>query len=134
MQPEIKSVSVKGAFWFLFAAFCVQSPNQLQASAAPQAEGREEARWKVLCLWKRRHTRVFSDPPTKTKTTRGEYMQLLSPGGRVYFLACRHDFAEALAELKKFPKNDTGSALYVKGFCLGKSREAPGSDCRFHGG
>ena len=39
------------------------------------------------------------------------YMKRLSPGGRVYFLACRRDYAEALAELDKLPKRNTGSGL-----------------------
>lgn len=47
-----------------------------------------------------------------------EYMQKLSPGGRIFFLTNRKDFAEALAALEKFPKKGTGSALYVKAVCL----------------
>lgn len=58
---------------------------------------------------------------------KNEYMKQLSPGGKVYFLACRHDYSEALEALKKLPKTDTGSALYTKAFCLvnlGKDKEA----------
>ncbi len=52
---------------------------------------------------------------------------MLSPGGRVYFLANRREYAKALSELDKLPKRKTGSSLYVKAFCLnglGRHREA----------
>lgn len=52
------------------------------------------------------------------KNAKSDYMRKLSPGGRVFFLANRKDFAEALVELEKLPKKDTGSALYAKAVCL----------------
>jgi tetratricopeptide (TPR) repeat protein len=59
-----------------------------------------------------------------------EYMKKLSPGGKVYFLACRRDYKEALALLAKLPKNNTGSHLYVKAFCLeGLDRHAEALKC-----
>lgn len=61
---------------------------------------------------------------------KSEYMKRLSPGGKVYFLACRRDYKEALALLAKLPKNNTGSALYVKAFCLeGLDRHAEALKC-----
>ena len=48
------------------------------------------------------------------------YMRKLSPGGKIYFLACRRDWQEALDGLAKFSRNSTGSALYVKAYCLEK--------------
>lgn len=35
------------------------------------------------------------------KNAKSDYMRKLSPGGRVFFLANRKDFAEALVELEK---------------------------------
>lgn len=58
---------------------------------------------------------------------RSKYLSMLSPGGRVYFLANRRESAKALSELGKLSKQDTGSCLYVKAFCLnglGRHREA----------
>ncbi len=127
MQFKNKRVPMAGAFWYLLAFLCVQSPSQQQAYATPQAEiKRGGALEKSVPLEEKAYTRYLG-PFYKTYDFKGEYMKLLSPGGKVYFLACRHDFAEALAELKKLPKNDTGSALYVKAFCLenlGKHQEA----------
>ncbi len=48
------------------------------------------------------------------------YMKRLSAGGKIYFLACRQDWKESLDLLEKFPHKDTGSALYVKAYCLEK--------------
>lgn len=47
-----------------------------------------------------------------------QYMQQLSDGGKIYFLTCRQDFAEALKFLDKSPKRETGSALYLRAKCL----------------
>lgn len=47
-----------------------------------------------------------------------QYLQQLSDGGKIYFLTCRQDFAEALRLLDKFPKRETGSALYLRAKCL----------------
>ena len=58
---------------------------------------------------------------------KNEYLKKLSPGGKAYFLACRHDYKEALWALEKVPKRNTGSYYYVKAFCLeglGKHAEA----------
>ncbi len=69
-----------------------------------------------------RPTKGGSENPAKA-----QYLKKLSPGGRIYFLANRYDFEDALKALETFPKRDTGSALYVKAFCLaglGKSSEA----------
>jgi tetratricopeptide (TPR) repeat protein len=49
---------------------------------------------------------------------KNKYMQKLSPGGKIYFLACRKDYSEALKLLDKFPKRDTGSGLYLRAKCL----------------
>jgi len=49
---------------------------------------------------------------------KAEYMKKLSPGGRVYFLACRRDYKEALDALAKLPKSNTGSHLYMKAYLL----------------
>ncbi len=49
---------------------------------------------------------------------KNKYMQKLSPGGKIYFLACRKDYNEALKLLEKFPKRDTGSGLYLRAKCL----------------
>lgn len=47
-----------------------------------------------------------------------QYMQQLSDGGKIYFLTCRQDFAEALLLLDKSPKRETGGALYLRAKCL----------------
>lgn len=49
---------------------------------------------------------------------KSQYMQQLSDGGKIYFLTCRQDFAEALKFLDKSPKRETGSALYLRAKCL----------------
>lgn len=49
---------------------------------------------------------------------KNKYMQKLSPGGKIYFLACRKDYNEALKLLDKFAKRDTGSGLYLRAKCL----------------
>ncbi len=51
-------------------------------------------------------------------TAKAAYLKKLSPGGRIFFLANRLDFQEALNGLNSFPKRDSASALYVKAFCL----------------
>ncbi len=61
------------------------------------------------------HIRGERQSPEKQK-----YMQKLSPGGKIYFLACRQDWQEALDLLERFPRKNTGSALYVKAYCLEK--------------
>lgn len=52
-----------------------------------------------------------------------QYMQQLSEGGKIYFLTCRQDYAEALKLLDKFPKRETGSALYLRAKCLDGQRK-----------
>ena len=49
---------------------------------------------------------------------KAEYIKKLSPGGKVYFLANRRDYKEALQALEKLLTRNTGSGLYVKAFCL----------------
>lgn len=67
---------------------------------------------------------------TAMRDYKSEYMKKLSPGGKVYFLACRRDYKEALALLARIPKNNTGSHLYVKAFCLeGLDRHAEALKC-----
>ena len=64
------------------------------------------------------------------KGSKQQYMQNLSPGGRIFFLTNRKDFAEALVELGKFSKKNTGSALYVKAVCLdGLKKHAEAVKC-----
>lgn len=67
--------------------------------------------------------RNFSDAKSK-------YLLKLSPGGRIFFLTNRKDFAEALSELKRFDRQNTGSALYVKALCLdGLKKHAEAVQC-----
>lgn len=49
---------------------------------------------------------------------KNQYLQQLSDGGKIYFLTCRQDFAQALKLLDKSPKRETGSALYLRAKCL----------------
>lgn len=64
------------------------------------------------------------------KDAKSKYMLKLSPGGRIFFLANRKDFAEALSELKRFDRQNTGSALYVKAICLdGLKKHAEAVQC-----
>lgn len=58
-----------------------------------------------------------SAKPSK-RNWKAQYLKQLSPGGRAYFLACRRDYREALQELEKVPRRNTGSYFYVKAFCL----------------
>ncbi len=56
-----------------------------------------------------------------------KYLQMLSPGGKAYFLANRRTYDSALVELEKLPGPQSGSRLYVKAFCLqglGRCKEA----------
>lgn len=127
MQFKIRKVSSAGAFWYLLSFLCVQLPGQLQVHASPQAEVKRGGALESSMRLEEKAYQRYLGSFYKTYDFKGEYMKQLSPGGKVYFLACRHDFTEALAALKKLPKNDTGSALYVKAFCLenlGKHQEA----------
>lgn len=49
---------------------------------------------------------------------RERFKNKLSPGGKIYFLACSGNFAEALKLLDKLPQRDTGSGLYLRAVCL----------------
>ncbi|MBA3995368.1 MAG: hypothetical protein C0469_17760 [Cyanobacteria bacterium DS2.3.42] len=64
---------------------------------------------------------AYYHPTANEKQFHGQktkYLQKLSMGGRIYFLANRKDFDLALTELQRFPKNGTASALYVRAICL----------------
>lgn len=64
------------------------------------------------------------------KDAKLNYLRRLSPGGRILFLANRKDFREALSELNRFDRQDTGSALYVKAMCLdGLKKHAEAVQC-----
>lgn len=65
--------------------------------------------------------------PANIPDTFKSYTSKLSVGGKVYFYANRREFAKALGLLKTIPDQNSGSALYVKAFCLdglGQSAES----------
>ncbi|MBA3857654.1 MAG: hypothetical protein C0507_12165 [Cyanobacteria bacterium PR.3.49] len=71
------------------------------------------------------YTKFVGITPKTDYTKR--YLDRLSPGGRAYFFANKHEFALALQELDKLPDKTSGSVLYTKAFCLaglGKDAEA----------
>jgi len=87
------------------AAHCAEFPAGLKAQNTSRSE-----EWSA-----------YYHPATDEKQFQGQrakYLKRLSPGGRIYFLANRKEFAQALSELQRFPKNSTGSALYVRAMCL----------------
>lgn len=98
-------------------------PPAFAAAPAPQLRGVLN---NSLPLEEKAYHR-FVGPFYEQGNYKSEYLKQLTAGGKVYFLACRHDYAEALEALRKLPHNDTGSALYAKAFCLvnlGKNKEA----------
>lgn len=64
------------------------------------------------------HRTVGGGAKSSKRNWKAEYLKHLSPGGKAYFLACRRDYKEALQELEKVTRRNTGSYFYVKAFCL----------------
>jgi hypothetical protein len=125
MKTRNNGLPEGGSIWFLLAAFTVQVCGQGTLALPPSPPVRGVLNNSLPLEEKAYHR--FDGPFFEQGNYKSEYMKQLSPGGKVYFLACRHDYAEALEALKKLPKTDTGSALYVKAFCLvnlGKNKEA----------
>ncbi len=102
------------------ALVCFLSAGPLNLAAAAENKPREELHDEMAAYRK-------VDGKQGSSEARSRYMKLLSPGGQVYFLACRRDYQEALDALKSLPRNSSGSHLYVQAFCLeglGKHQEA----------
>ncbi len=121
----------RSAWMLTFAVLIAFSPSQTNAQDRLTPEQRvelnkriqEEANQKLQQLekWtKSEEGLAYSITAGKDHASefKNRFMQKLSPGGKIYFLACRHDYGEALKLLDKFPKRDTGSGLYLRAKCL----------------
>lgn len=116
-------------------AIAVSLGLQGAATAAPAPTKEKPSRANIAALLEKRNAEMpeeemaytrFMGVTPKTDYAK-KYMAKLSPGGKVYFLANKHEYALALQELEKLPDKTSGSVLYTKGFCLanlGRDAEA----------
>lgn len=116
-------LSLTAAIFFISA----ESSAQQRLTPAQQAQLNEQIKQEVAKVIAEQKKWIISKEGLAYTTFAGgakhpeyklQYLQQLSDGGKIYFLTCRKDFTEALKLLEKFPKRESGSALYLRAKCL----------------
>lgn len=103
-------------------SLCMQSFAQTLPSFDAAGEQRESLKQKreIFAKWEKTEEGLAYGGGSKNAnaSAKNQYLAKLSPGARIYFLACRQDYSEALKLLDSFTKRDTGGGLYVRAKCL----------------
>lgn len=122
-RAYIRRALIGGGLILTMLVACREAHSQSAPSVDAAGDEREILKQKreTFAKWeKTEEGRAYSVSTNKKSDTAGkkQYMDKLSPGGKIYFLTCRKDYGEALKLLDAFSKRDTGSGLYVKAKCL----------------